>query len=102
MSDQLDIGDKVRLRGVFTDPNDSDAKKDPTAIHLRYRDPSGNLTERTFGVDAELVKEATGIYYEDVTLDESGIWSWKMLGTGAVVAAEETSFEVKEERVPSP
>ena len=44
---------------------------------------------------ADLTKEATGIYYQDVTLDDTGIWYYRFEGSGAVVSADEGQLIVE-------
>lgn len=83
-----DVGDRVRLRGVFTDLAGADT--DPTTIVCKYQDPSGNETSVTY--PTTIVKESTGRYYLDLDIDEAGTWHYRWNGTGAVVAAGEQSF----------
>lgn len=98
MSGKIDIGDQVRMRVQFTDPNNVDAAIDPTTVTLKHKDPSGNVTTLVYGTDVEVIKESTGTYYADITIDEAGQWSYKWFGTGAAVAAEEEGFYVHEQR----
>jgi len=93
----FDIGKQVRLKGEFTDPNDSDAPIDPTTITVKYKQPGGALVTHVFGVDAEVIKSGTGVYYEDVTLTASGNFTFKWFGTGNAVAAEEAGFNIAAE-----
>ena len=46
--------------------------KTATAI---YKKPNASApTVLTYGIDAALMKEATGKYYVDLLLDEAGLW----------------------------
>lgn len=85
-------GDLVRCTGTFTNA-DGDAV-DPTAVIFKTKDPSGNITTLTYGVDAALVKSATGVYYVDVDVDEAGLWWYRFESTGTGQAAGEDKFTV--------
>lgn len=87
------VGAQVRLQATF---KVADVSTDPTAITFKIRAPSGNVTTYVHGVDAQLVKSATGIYYVDWTTSAEGVHAWRMAGTGVAVAAEESSFLVKD------
>ena len=90
-TNKYDLNDLIRLRSVFTiDQVDTD----PTSISLFIKRPSGSVSTGTF-VGADLTKEATGIYYQDVTLDDTGIWYYRFEGSGAVVSADEGQLIVE-------
>ena len=89
-----DKGDLVTCRGTFTD-SDGNAQ-DPDAIYCKVTDPSGNTDSYQYGVDAELVRSSTGVYYVNVDADEVGVWYYRFYSTGAGQAAEESSFTVDE------
>ena len=91
MATMFDIGDKLRLTGTFTV---SAVNTDPTAVVLQVKDPTGNVTTYTYAL-AEIVKSATGVYYRDVSIDESGVWYYRWSGTGAVETAEEGRIQVR-------
>lgn len=93
MATHFDQGDKPRLTATFEDADGTDT--DPTAVLFKFVDPSGNATTYTFGVDAELVKSAVGIYYVDVDCDEAGTFRWRWYSTGTGQAAEEGWFVVE-------
>jgi hypothetical protein len=86
-------GAEVRCEGTFTDADG--VAQDPTAVFFKVKDPGGNLTSYEYGVDAELVKSATGIYYADVDIDEAGIWPYRFYATGTGQSAEEAFFRVE-------
>jgi hypothetical protein len=96
-----DLGDRVRLgnhtsntsTGAITDV--TGAAADPTDITLTTRAPDGTLTVYTYNGTPALLKETTGRYYVDVTLDAEGLWSYRLVGTGAVVIAEEGVLHVR-------
>ena len=62
-------------------------------------DPSGTVTVYTFGVDAELVKASTGVFYVDWTFLLAGDHYWRMEGTGAVTAAAEDFERVRTSQI---
>ena len=83
-----DVGDRIRLRGVFT--NLAGVDTDPTTIVCKYQDPGG--VETTVTYPTSIVKVSTGRYYLDIDIDEAGTWYYRWNGTGDVVAAGEQSF----------
>lgn len=87
---RVDVGDRIRIRGVFQTLAGVDT--DPTTIVCKYRDPSGNVTTKTYGSDGEVVKDATGRFHLDIDVDEEGTWTYRWNGTGAIVAAGEQTF----------
>lgn len=89
-----DVGDLVRLSAVFR--NSAGAATDPTAPTLTYKKPSGTLVTV---VSPTLIKDSTGNYHYDVTLDESGSWWYRFSGTGAVTQAGEKEIVVRAQRV---
>lgn len=90
-----DVGQIVRFKGTFTDPNNNDAPIDPTDVYIAYLDPSENLTTLHYDVDVDLKKESTGIYYVDVEMDEAGRWYYRVYSTGVGQAAGEAFVDVK-------
>ncbi len=88
------VGDKVRCTGTFETAAGTDT--DPSAVYCRVKTPSGTTTTYTYGVDAALVKSATGIYYVDVSITEAGTWHYRFYSTGTGQAAGEESFVAKD------
>ena len=86
-----DKGDAVRLRVTFTIDS---VNTDPTTITLRVKNPVGTKTVYTFAL-AEITKEATGIYYKDISVDDDGIYAYRFEGTGTVEAASEHKMKVR-------
>lgn len=85
---RYDVGDQVRLWGVFKNLAGADA--DPDTIICKHQDPSGNETTITYPTG--MTKASTGRYYVDLTIDEAGTWYYRFNGTGAIIAAGEQSF----------
>lgn len=88
-----DIGKVARLR--TWDPNKasslgftnaSGVAADPTIVILWVQSPAFAKTQYTFGSSA-IVKDSVGKYLFDLTLTASGVWLYKWIGEGAVVAA---------------
>lgn len=88
-----DIGDLVRVSAAFK--NEAGVATDPTAVSVKIRKPSGAVTTLVYGVGVELVKDSTGNYHTDISIDAKGIWIHKFIGTGAVQAVEESTFIAK-------
>ena len=83
-------GQGIRLSGTFTVGG---SLTDPTTVSLILRDPSGNEGTYT-AAGGQVSSDATGIHYMDHTVDEAGIWMYKWIGTGAVIAVKESFFAV--------
>ena len=91
-----DIGDQVRF-GNYSGASSAAAfanlagtATDPTAVTLTVEKPDG--TELVYGwpsagANGTLTRESAGRFYFDVTLNASGRWRYRLVGTGAVVAA---------------
>ena len=82
------VGDLVRITGTWT--NAAGTAVDPDAVVVSYKPPSGTTTTLTYGVDAEVVKDSTGVYHVDIDADETGTWGYKFqsTGTGQAVGLE--------------
>jgi hypothetical protein len=89
-----DIGDVVRCSGAFTDSDG--AAQDPGGVTFEFQDPSENEVIYTYGTDAELVKDSTGNYHVDLTIDEAGYWYYRFNGVTTGVSGGEGVFAVRE------
>lgn len=94
MGDTYDIGDQVTVQATFR--NTAGTKTNPTDTTLKYKDPSGNVTTVN---NASLSTPSTGVKTYDIAVDEAGQWWYRFAGTGAVVAAEEGTFDVRPQQV---
>jgi hypothetical protein len=104
----FDVHDLVRV-GNHSGTNDDGSSRaafanaagtatDPTAVTLTVKKPDGTLLAYGYtpaGADGTLTKESTGRFYFDVAIDVSGIWYWRLRGTGTVETSEEGAFFVK-------
>lgn len=88
-----DKGDKIRLTVTFK--NLAEVVTDPTNVYLRVRTPSGTQSTHQYGVDGNVVKTSTGIYYYDLQISESGTYRYKWEGTGALQVSEEGRLSVR-------
>ena len=84
-----DVGDSVKLIAEFE--NDVPEPADPDAITGTVRSPSGTETGYT---NADFEHGALGEYVLRVIATESGTWTWRIAGSGAVTAAREGQFYV--------
>ena len=91
-----DIGDAIRLQGVFQDT--SGAYIDPTVVHLKIRKPDGTLTDWIYGVAADIEKPSVGTYYAVVIPTMEGLHWYRFTGSGSYAAAEERAFYVNPAR----
>lgn len=92
MANHYSKGQVVRVSALFENAAGTDL--DPTAVLMKYKDPSGNITSLVYLTDAELVKDSTGNYHVDIDADESGAWYYRFYSTGTGQTANEGSFQV--------
>ena len=100
MANEYDIGDKVRATVTFR--NISDVLTDPTTIIIRTKTTADVEASFTYGVDAEVIKSSTGIYYMDITTTAAGNYFYRGVGTGTLVAAGESFFVVRASEFATP
>lgn len=89
--DNLNVGDVVRLRAVFSALG---VNADPTTITLEVQSPSGITYTYTYA-GGDVVKEATGIYYYDLSVDEAKWWTYEWTAAGTVEAVQGNRILVK-------
>jgi len=97
MANTYDTGDLVRVTGTFTTA--AGVALDPTALYLKYKNPAGTVTTLTYGVDAAVVKDSTGVYHVDISATTAGVWMYRWYSTGTGQAAEEHWFTVNASQV---
>ena len=85
-------GNVVRVSVVFK--NAAGVPTDPTAVTLRLRKPDTTVITYTYQSGAEIVRDSAGAFHADIVVNKRGTWEYKWMGTGAVVASDENSFEV--------
>lgn len=87
-----DRGDVVRCTGTFAT---SGSNTNPAAVMFKVMSPSGDVTTYTYGTDAQLVRDSTGVYHVDVSADELGTYAYRFWSTGSGQAASEGQFSVR-------
>jgi len=92
MANIYDINDRVRVAATFSAGG---VNTDPATITLKVQDPSRNDTTYTYAL-VTVTRSAAGEYYKEITVDEAGYWYYRWEGTGAVVAAGEGYFMIRE------
>lgn len=83
-------GQTVRLTATFRDFDD--VLVDPTNVYMyTQREADSVWTDES----ASAVHASTGIYHLDLdTADESGVWKWRIVGTGAAANVQQGQFYV--------
>lgn len=89
-----DIGDQPQLTFTFTDVDGAVA--DPTSFTITFQAPSGTETVKT---QADCTHVSTGVYRYNHLFTEAGRWQVRVVSSGAVVAAEQTHFDVRESNI---
>lgn len=98
-----DVGDSVMLLAEMRVYGGT-ALVDPTVTRVRVKPPTGDEMVFEFGVDAELTRQSgkpAGAFQCRIVATvpstaEDGDWLWRWEATGAVVAAAEGFFKVRE------
>ncbi len=82
-------GQTVRITATFR--NFSDALTNPSQVNFFIQTEADDVWTETAGVAAD----STGVYHLDVdTTDQSGIYDWRVMGTGTTPAANQGQFYV--------
>lgn len=87
-----DVGDLKTIAITFRDEDGTPT--DPTTVMLVLTDPVGTATTFTFGVDAGLIKDSTGVYHMDYTPTIAGRFLVRWIGSGVIDVVEPYSFLV--------
>lgn len=85
----------IRFKATFKDL--SGVVTDPTAVTLRITKPATDPVIYTYGTDAELIKDSTGVYHMDFSCEIVGEHKYRWRGTGAVQIAIRDNFFVDAE-----
>jgi hypothetical protein len=94
------FGSSVRVTATFRDEDDE--LFDPAVVLFRVKAPSETETTYTYGDDAEVVKDSTGIYHMWVTGNQAGTWAYRAVGDDEQDVANESSFDVDESAFDNP
>lgn len=90
-------GQRVTVSAVFL--STANEYVDPTWVQVRWRTPQTAYYSATYGVDAALVRVATGRYYASIDIPTAsagaiGTWHYAARGTGNVYMASADMFTV--------
>lgn len=92
MATIYDIGDRVMLSATFKASDG--VGTDPTTVVLKVMAPDGTSTTPT------PTSEGFGVYWHPLDLTQAGRWVFRWTGTGAVIATEEGTIDVRRRAVP--
>jgi hypothetical protein len=95
VSDTYQIGDAVRVTCSFRALG-SGVLDDPTTVTVKTKvHKTGAVTTFVHGSDAQVVRDAEGVFHFDFVFAESGTHYLRFVGTGDVKAATpDLKFEV--------
>lgn len=96
------VGQSVRSTAEFRAVAPPKPLTDPTTVKFKLRAPDGVETVKTFGVDVEVVKDATGRYHCDFTVTKKGDYVARWTGEGSLVTADEAIVEVEGSQFSTP
>jgi hypothetical protein len=100
MANVYTLGELVRLTATFTDPFNSDLTIDPEEVSALLRKPSGVEATYLYGTDPALKRLSRGVYYLEVSANQTGTWYYQFLSSGEGQAADDDSFTVSETQIP--
>lgn len=92
--EQFDVGDTAELSAEFRVTR-TNVLTDPAALTVTVKPPTGSNVIYTYGVDAQIVKDATGVYRCLIDCAMSGTYNVYWKGTGAAKAAKSVAFKVR-------
>ncbi len=93
MANTYDKGDKVKIKGTFSDADGN--LLDPTEVFVRYCiGVEGTAVTKQYVTDPEVVRESLGVFYMLVDADTTGDWYYAVYSTGTGKASDETFFRV--------
>lgn len=88
------VGNVVRVQGNLADLDGT--LGDPGGVVVKHRSPTGVVTSKTYGTDAEVVRVGVGIYQVDIVANLEGIWHYRFESSVSRAAASEGRFTVRE------
>jgi len=99
MTNIYDIGKLVRITGTFTrgitdGGGTAGDAIDPDVVNLDIKPPDGITATYVYGTDAEFVRDSTGVYHIDLSLDIAGPWAYRMYSTGTGKTATQSILKV--------
>ena len=90
MTNHHTVGDTVRLKAEFIDP-DTELPVDPTAVTFKSKRHPDTTAASTSGT-----KDAVGLYHADITVPTAGLWHYRVEATGTYAGTDENDFVVDE------
>ena len=99
MSGSYDVGDLVRMRGLFKD--EDGVPVGPTGVRFLVKNSTGIVVAYTTATTPRVIADSSDAFHLDVTADMSGKWYYRSeSSTGADgQAAEESWFKVLKQQV---
>lgn len=88
----FDHGDVIRLKTTIEELGTA---ADPGTLVLTILKPDGSTVTYTYGTDADVVRNTTGVYYVDYEIDQPGRHRYSWTSTGAAQAYEKETFDVR-------
>lgn len=88
MANTYPAGSLVRVTTAFTV---SGVATDPSAITLQLKTPGSGVVSLVYG-SSLIVRDGVGQYHYDWQTTLSGLYPYRWIGTGVVVAANENEF----------
>lgn len=93
MSEQVfDKGDLVRVTARYAS---NGVSVDPTSVVFKVKTPGGSVTTETYGTDANVQRDAAGVYFRMVDVTETGQWYCRWVTGGSYQSAVEGGFYVR-------
>ena len=91
----IQVGNRIRSTGTFTNAIDNYNPIDPSFIYCTVKDPHGIETIYQWGIDA-MTRVDTGVYYIEHTISEQGGWFFRWWSEGNVITSSEVSLRALE------
>ena len=88
------LGSTERLRARFYEQG-TNTPIDPGSVTFTVKSPAPVITQYVYGVDEEVVKEGTGVYYMDILFNETGTWCYRVDGTVPAPGAAEGALSIR-------
>ncbi len=76
--------------------NSSGTLTNPTTVTFKTKSPGGIVTSYTYA-NSEITRSSTGVYTKDITITESGKWTFGNVATGTVATASHETVTVAED-----
>jgi hypothetical protein len=86
------LGKVVRVEGTFAQ---NGIAVDPTTVSVVLRRPDGIKRTYVYGTDAEVIRQATGIYYLEYPTVLAGQHWYRWSSTGNGASAGEKAFVIE-------